>query len=504
MFIFAVYPIVFLYALNIRETPLSDTVLPIILALILCLMFFLIAKLLFKNNQKAACLTSVFLVLFFSYGHLFDFLRTTPLDKIIQGKQFVLYSIFIIVFFVAAIKIWRSRKSFLHLTKKLNIISILLILVPLFMITSFFIRNFFVKLPVTEISSGEKFDMSKIRGNKNLPDIYYIILDRYAGEDTLKKIYNYDNTDFLSSLKKKGFYVAFKSQANYADTTHSLVSSFNMTHLNYLSTLGEQNYTDWNFLNEKVSNNEVLRILKSLGYRTIQFGSWWAQSRVNRYVDVNINTDTTPGFHYLILSKTMLHPIRVKLGLVRDSLEEQWERGQMKFNKLKEVTSQKGPKFVFAHFLITHSPYTFRADGSFLDEKSQQNMTNQEKYLNGLKYSNTEVIKFVDYLLQDKEKYNPIIIIQADEGPYPDRIGEDNKNFDWSSATDDEIAQKLGILNAYYLPNGGDKLLYPAISPVNTFRIVFNYYFGQNYQMLSDDSFLSNMSQPYVFVPVKK
>ncbi|OGG20246.1 hypothetical protein A3D03_03390 [Candidatus Gottesmanbacteria bacterium RIFCSPHIGHO2_02_FULL_40_13] len=62
----------------------------------------------------------------------------------------------------------------------------------------------------------------------------------------------------------------------------------------------------------------------------------------------------------------------------------------------------------------------------------------------------------------------------------------------------------MGILNAYYLPKGGDKLLYPTISLVNTFRVVFNHYFGQNYQLLNDDSFLSNMNQPYMFVPVKK
>lgn len=502
--IFAVYPIVFLYALNIRETPLGDIILPVILALMLCLSFFLIAKLLFKNIHKAALLTSVFLILFFSYGHLFDFLRTTPLDKIIHGKQSFVYPFYVLIFLVTAYKTWRSRKSFIHLTKILNITSGILILVPLFMIVSFFIKNALVKLPVTEISSGEKFDKSKVQNKENLPDIYYIILDRYAREDTLKKIYNYDNTDFLSSLKEKGFYIAPKSHANYADTTHSLASSFNMTHLNYLNTLGEQNYTDWNLLNEKVSNNEVLGLLKSLGYKTIQFGSWWAQSRVNRYADVNINTDTTPGFHYLILSKTMLHPIRVKLGQVADFLEEQWEREQMKFRKLKEVASQKGPKFVFAHFLIAHSPYTFRADGSFLDENIQKNMSNKEKYLSGLKFTNKEILEFVDDLLQDKEKYNPIIIIQADEGPYPDRISEDHKNFDWTTATNEEIAQKMGILNSYYLPNGGDKLLYPTISPVNTFRVVFNYYFNQNYQLLNDDSFLSNMNQPYVFIPVKK
>ena len=30
----------------------------------------------------------------------------------------------------------------------------------------------------------------------NLPDIYYIILDEYAGTDSLQKDFNFDNSDF--------------------------------------------------------------------------------------------------------------------------------------------------------------------------------------------------------------------------------------------------------------------------------------------------------------------
>lgn len=502
--IFTIYPVVFLYALNIKETPSSDVVLPIILALILCLLFFLITKLLLKDVHKAGFLTSVFLILFFSYGHLFDFLRSTPIDKIIGGKQPFVYPLYVLIFLVAAYKTWRSRKSFVHLTKILNTTSIILFLVPLFTITSFFVKNFFVRLPVTEISSGEIFDKSKVQNKENLPDIYYIILDRYASDRTLHKMFKYENNDFLSYLKSQGFFVVSDAQANYIDTTHSLASSLNMTHLNFLSSLGEQSYNDWNLLNEKVTNNEVLQILKSLGYKTIQFGSWWAQSRVNRYADLNINIDTTPGFYSLVLSKTMLYPIRVTFGLQADFLQEQFLRELMKFKELKKVASQKGPKFVFVHFLITHEPFVFREDGSFLDEESQRYMSREEKYIWSVKFTNQKIMEFVEAALPGKDNYNPIIIIQADEGPFPDRINDNHQDFDWNSASDEEIAEKMGILNAYYFPDGGDKLLYSTISPVNTFRIVFNYYFGQDFKLLGDDSFLSNVNQPYVFIPIKK
>ena len=47
------------------------------------------------------------------------------------------------------------------------------------------------------------------------PDIYYIILDGYARQDTLKEFYKYDNSAFMDGLAARGFYVAAESRSNY-------------------------------------------------------------------------------------------------------------------------------------------------------------------------------------------------------------------------------------------------------------------------------------------------
>jgi hypothetical protein len=64
----------------------------------------------------------------------------------------------------------------------------------------------------------------------------------------------------------------------------------------------------------------------------------------------------------------------------------------------------------------------------------------------------------------------PIIIIQADHG------------FGYSGAG-------VQILNAYYLPDGGEQQLYPTITPVNTFRVIFDRYFGAHLGLLPDKSY---------------
>ncbi len=53
-------------------------------------------------------------------------------------------------------------------------------------------------------------------------------------------------------------------------------------------------------------------------------------------------------------------------------------------------------------------------------------------------------------------------------------------------------------LNAYYLPGEGGEPLYESITPVNTFRLIFNTYFGGDYDLLDDDSFYSDHAR-YVF-----
>ena len=78
-----------------------------------------------------------------------------------------------------------------------------------------------------------------------------------------------------------------------------------------------------------------------------------------------------------------------------------------------------------------------------------------------------------------------IIIIQGDHGP-------------WLQSK----AKRMQILNAYYLPGHNDQL-YPTITPVNSFRLVFNHYFGATYPLLPDQSYFSTYDDPFDtrFVP---
>ena len=83
----------------------------------------------------------------------------------------------------------------------------------------------------------------------------------------------------------------------------------------------------------------------------------------------------------------------------------------------------------------------------------------------------------------------PIIIIQGDHGPAS--LDE------WKNPGDDFLIERMGILNAYLLPGAASGQLYDTISPVNSFRLVFNALFDTDFDLLPDRYYFSDLSTPY-------
>jgi len=87
-----------------------------------------------------------------------------------------------------------------------------------------------------------------------------------------------------------------------------------------------------------------------------------------------------------------------------------------------------------------------------------------------------------------------IIILQGDHGPgaFYNMLELDNSC----------VYERFSILNAYYFPNGDYQLLYPSVTPVNSFRVVLNRYFGAQLDLLEDRSYYASWSSPYLFTDV--
>jgi hypothetical protein len=232
----------------------------------------------------------------------------------------------------------------------------------------------------------------------------------------------------------------------------------------------------------------VWHILRSMGYKFIHFGSMWEPTSKNKYADMNVNLATLSDFSMMLYRSTAIFPIFIKLGIY-DPDREEWKRIRYQFDQLGNMPEIKGPIFVFAHLYVPHVPYVFDRDGSFVSEKVRGKRTEIENYINQLIYTNTMAEEMVAKILS-RSRRPPIIILQGDEGPFPPRFDIEHYSFDWRTATPEELRHKSGVLNAYYLPGVADNHLYKSITPVNSFRTIFNLYFGGHFPLLPDKNYV--------------
>jgi len=398
-----------------------------------------------------------------------------------------------------AVLLKRTKNEPKTLTQLFNIISLALFISASINIVSYEvgIRN---QLESESISQGDAVTQGNQEPVENR-DIYYIILDAYGRQDILNKSYNYDNTTFIQYLEKRGFYVASESNSNYAYTHLSLPSTFNFKYLNYLTDqFGKERRTMDPVLAKMLHENEVSRLLKSHGYQFINFGSGWLTTENISTADVNIRegkffslfgkTLIINDFYSVLLNTTALSPF-VKEKLSNAAREKMLYN----FSELAEMPYLRETKFILAHFLLPHPPYLFDKNGEPVPEDKAGGY-DKKLDIEQLQFTNKKIIETVDKILS-RSNPKPIIIIASDHGPLFPGLE------DWPKTPSEEVVKKrMSIFNAYYFPEGGSDLLYDSITPVNTFRILFNYYFGTKYELLEDKSYFSWANAYYEFYDV--
>jgi len=505
-FLFAIFPILSLYSHNIGQVIFHQTLIPSAIALGLMLFLLLLFKLISRNNQKAGILTSVFLILFFSYGHIFTIMQSfwKEMDIWDFASHVNIILTWIIIFIGSIYFVLKMRKNLKKFTNILNLISLFIIVWPMINISGYEMRTLLYSrnMEPQSITKTETIDagMDYMGNTEDLPDIYYIILDKYARQDVLKEEFDFDNSEFINYLSDKGFYVASQSTSNYPITPFSLASSLNMEYVNYLSDEVGKDSINWGPLYYMMKDHKVGQFLKSRGYTYIHFETGWYPTGRNKYADINIGYRSMPEFSRMLYNNTILMPISLLTYCV-----EHKERILYKFDELAKIPEIKEPTFVFAHMLLPHQPYVFDKDGNFVSMAEARVKGRNPSYIDQLKFTNKKTQELINIILS-KSEIPPIIILQSDEGPYPEELEESFKkieNFKWEEASDSFLKQKMSILNAFYLPGLDKSELSPDITPVNNFRIVFNLLFDSKLELLPNQNYsFGDEKHMYEFINV--
>lgn len=480
--LFVLYPALFLFAHNIEETAFEAVLLPLAVTALAAGLIGLVARLAVKDRAKGALLTFIALFTIFSYGHAMNLLSRIPgFAAAIPAAASI--GIWIAAAAALGFLVVRARRSLSGLTSFLNLFVAALVVLSFIQVASFYIRPLLAPRPEKPAAAGLKLDPAVARREGGQPDIYYLIFDRYASGRTLRDYYNFDNSEFLDYLKGKGFYVAANSHCNYAGTYLSLSSSLNMEYLDFLVEKGPVKKS---VINRMLQDYKVWRLLRSAGYRFIHFGDWYEPTKYNRYADLNFRSggmiDLSRDFTRKFLETTLAGP------LVRDSVVSTTTRDRLldKLARLAEIPGTPGPKFVFAHILLPHHPFLFGPNGENAMKGNAPSRLQEVKYIDQLKFTNTKIRELIDAILAGSKR-DPIIILQSDEGP-----GEEEKPLDFirQAAKSDRnvlnIRIRCRILNAYRFPGVEPGAFYPQITPVNSFRLLFDRYFGTSFGLLPD------------------
>jgi hypothetical protein len=140
----------------------------------------------------------------------------------------------------------------------------------------------------------------------------------------------------------------------------------------------------------------------------------------------------------------------------------------------------------------------FDRDGRYIDPAEAATLAPADGWHRQLDYTNSRLKAFLERLLAQPADRQPIIILQADEGPWTDAFTAQRTAYDWGTASPDELEIKFGIMNAWFMPGGEDLDLDPAMTAINTYPVLFTRYFGlEGYELLPDRVATSLGGHPY-------
>lgn len=508
-FLVAIFIGVSIYAPNREYFPLGVMIPPICALVSLIGVVLMVLKRSKFDMNKNLILISGALLLNFTYYPVYDLLSWKW--QIISPATLI----YIILWAILIAVTWKATSSQAKdVAQILGIVTVCLVIIS----SANFL--FFIVSDANETSdSGQAFETQFQRylaedliAPINTRDFYFIILDRYPGEEIFFANNNFNNSDFSMNLTSMGFIVLKTSKSNYGYTAKSIPSMLNM---DYIHSLDGTKYNE--------EYNRLWRFFKSQGFTFVFLPSNWLTTTKNDYADIVLNQYPIPldresqlrvfqeimFFERTLLGKTyysIMHflfnktvpPVsidalqnRIQAAAMsgKDKFNEQFKAGQYinisrthvprTFENISKIPQIPGKKFVIAH--INHWEY--------LDKPTNNSIINVNQIVEGL----------VKELIEQSNP-TPIIVILSDHGAKPsiDALKANTSiyakyacypNGNLSNA--DILASWYPVNNfeAFYLPDGGDEIIYHGMTPVNVWRTILNYYFKTDFSHLDDRSY---------------
>lgn len=337
-------------------------------------------------------------------------------------------------------------------------------------------------------------------GNRELPDIYVLVLEGYAREDVLRSYYGFEN-GLAGELRSLGFFVADGAAGNYAQMGQAFASSLNLEYLPDLLRESGPHVPLRRRLGELITRNRVFPALRTAGYHVTSYESEYAFLRPEP-----VNTRPGPfvrftNFEYRMYEASIFPRLLAAAGSSRGKIPLEVHRHHVRWvlDRLgREPSPPDGrPKFVFAHLLMPHPPFAVQADGNarpthvaagFNDGDQWQELargTGEEYrsgYLDAVSFLNSRVPGIVRRV-QSESSRPTIFYILSSHGPA--------SRLRWERPDPASVRERMASLLAVRFADGNHSPIHSRTTPVNAFRVLLNRAIGTELPMLPDRSYFS-------------
>ena len=303
-----------------------------------------------------------------------------------------------------------------------------------------------------------------VAGAKSQPDIYYLVVHRYAGAKQLEKQFDLENQSFEASLKKAGFVIPAESWATEADARRGLAAALDLQH-------PSDRFAGDLALRRQLASSQTIRLLKARGYRYYHLGSPPDGLRDHPLADWSYRF--SPCSNEFAESLLRLTPPGVWFSPLSFH-----DREIGKFDRLSVIPREAspGPKFVLAHFNVPGDTWRLDSAGTEISSAEVAQRGDKQNYVNQLLFTNQRLGQAVNAILR-QSKRPPIIVVQSVTTPLALESGDIAK----------VTTARQPAFAAIWLPEPAKRAKIPAsLSPGNTFRFLFREYFGAEVNLLSE------------------
>jgi Na+-transporting NADH:ubiquinone oxidoreductase subunit NqrC len=453
----AVFPALFLYFNNASEADFSEA-LPLLLAFsAVGLVILGVAWLITRVWIKAALISVVFSVILLNF---------VLLEKLLTWfiRSLKYWHVVPILLVLALHIAWFIHRKLSQQTTK-NAVNILcLVVCGLVLFNGVTAAPKIVKkLQVQHRQQEQQDQQSSTLGvaEQNMPNVYLIIFDEYAGFRQMEQYYNYDNAELKNFLMKHNFNISYNSR------NESILSATVLTNLANLDYIVKNN-TDNNVKTELRHQGKLFSIIREKGYRVqaADHGNFFGQEPIVKNENSSAKNIKGENIIDIGLLQTIIYPFYI----IDTSTEMQT------IHEIVNTVSNKdfipdSPTFTVVYLSFPHAPFLVNEYGDPIKYTQRFDWENDNIYLGQFKYSTKLMMKMLDNILVNDP--NSIILLQSDHGARATQdVGLYVSKF--------PLEIMSNTLNAvYYQGEKFDEII--DQSSVNTIRLVLDRLFDLDY-----------------------